>query len=105
MTNQPEAKLSMEAGICYSSVAMVTDFDCWHPDHDNVTIEQIIKTLENNSGKANKLISELSKQNNIKCNDDIKNLSRNSIVTDLSKSNKVAKNRLKNILSSNESKR
>ena len=99
MTNQPEAKLSMEAGICYSSVAMVTDFDCWHPEHDNVTIEQIIKTLENNSGIANKLISELCKQNNIKCNDAIKNLSRNSIVTELSKSNKVTKKRLKYILS------
>ena len=105
MTNQPEAKLSMEAGICYASVAMVTDFDCWHPDHDNVTIEQIIKTLENNSGKANKLISELSKLNNIKCNDNIKNLSKNSLVTNLSKSNKIAKNRLKNILSLNESKK
>lgn len=105
MTNQPEAKLSMEAGICYASVAMVTDFDCWHSDHDNVTIEQIIKTLEKNSGKANKLINELSKLNNIKCNDDIKNLSRNSLVTNLSKSNKITKNRLKNILSLNESKK
>ena len=46
MTNLPEAKLSMEAGICYSSVGMVTDFDCWHPDHDNVTVDQIIETLK-----------------------------------------------------------
>ncbi|MFZ9257614.1 MAG: S-methyl-5'-thioadenosine phosphorylase, partial [Burkholderiaceae bacterium] len=42
MTNMPEAKLAREAEICYASVAMVTDYDCWHPDHDHVTVEQII---------------------------------------------------------------
>ncbi len=45
MTNMPEAKLAREAELCYASVAMVTDFDCWHPDHDHVTVEMIIGVL------------------------------------------------------------
>ena len=45
MTNMPEAKLAREAEICYATVAMVTDFDCWHPDHDAVTVQDIIKVL------------------------------------------------------------
>src|SRR5579872_388147 len=45
MTNMPEAKLAREAEICYASVAMVTDFDCWHPDHDAVTVADIIRVL------------------------------------------------------------
>ncbi len=42
MTNMPEAKLAREAEICYATVAMVTDYDCWHPDHDAVTVETIV---------------------------------------------------------------
>ena len=45
MTNMPEAKLAREAEICYATVAMVTDFDCWHPGHDAVTVQDIIKVL------------------------------------------------------------
>ena len=45
MTNMPEAKLAREAEICYATVAMVTDYDCWHPDHDAVTVQDIIKVL------------------------------------------------------------
>ena len=45
MTNMPEAKLAREAEMCYASIAMVTDFDCWHPDHENVEVTDIIKTL------------------------------------------------------------
>jgi len=45
MTNMPEAKLAREAELCYATVAMVTDFDCWHPDHDAVTVQDIIKVL------------------------------------------------------------
>src|SRR6195952_5713593 len=52
MTNMPEAKLAREAEICYASVAMVTDFDCWHPDHDAVTVQDIIRVLNSNAGKA-----------------------------------------------------
>ncbi len=49
MTNMPEAKLAREAEICYASIAMVTDFDCWHPDHENVEVNDIIKTLMANA--------------------------------------------------------
>jgi 5'-methylthioadenosine phosphorylase len=45
MTNMPEAKLAREAELCYATVAMVTDYDCWHPDHDHVTVEQVVKVL------------------------------------------------------------
>ena len=56
MTNMPEAKLAREAEICYASVAMVTDFDCWHPDHDEVTVEAIVHVLLTNADKARNLV-------------------------------------------------
>ena len=56
MTNMPEAKLAREAEICYTSVAMVTDFDCWHPNHENVTVDAIIRVLTENAINAKKLI-------------------------------------------------
>jgi 5'-methylthioadenosine phosphorylase len=60
MTNMPEAKLAREAEICYASVAMVTDFDCWHPDHDAVTVQDIIGVLTDNSARAQKLVARLA---------------------------------------------
>src|SRR6202011_3029402 len=57
MTNMPEAKLAREAEICYASVAMVTDFDCWHPDHDAVTVQDIIRVLNSNAEKARGLVA------------------------------------------------
>ena len=59
MTNMPEAKLAKEAEICYVSLSMVTDFDCWHPDHDSVEVSDIIETLTNNSSKAQKIVEAL----------------------------------------------
>ena len=56
MTNMPEAKLAREAEICYATVAMVTDFDCWHPHHDDVTVEAIIKVLLANAETARSLV-------------------------------------------------
>jgi 5'-methylthioadenosine phosphorylase len=61
MTNMPEAKLAREAEICYATVAMVTDFDCWHPDHDAVTVQDIIKVLTANAEKAKRLVARLAK--------------------------------------------
>ena len=52
MTNMPEAKLAREAELCYASVSMVTDFDCWHPDHEAVTVEAVIKVLLSNAEHA-----------------------------------------------------
>lgn len=60
MTNMPEAKLAREAEICYATVAMVTDYDCWHPQHDDVTVEAIIKVLVENADRARKLIRHLA---------------------------------------------
>jgi 5'-methylthioadenosine phosphorylase len=60
MTNMPEAKLAREAEICYATVAMVTDFDCWHPDHDAVTVQDIIKVLLANAEKAKRLVARLA---------------------------------------------
>ncbi|MET0668893.1 MAG: S-methyl-5'-thioadenosine phosphorylase [Xanthobacteraceae bacterium] len=61
MTNMPEAKLAREAELCYATVAMVTDFDCWHPDHDAVTVQDIIKVLTLNAEKAKRLVARLAK--------------------------------------------
>src|ERR1700731_1337275 len=61
MTNLPEAKLAREAEICYATVAMVTDFDCWHPDHDAVTVQDIIRVLNSNADKAKSLVARLAR--------------------------------------------
>ena len=62
MTNLPEAKLAREAEICYATVAMVTDFDCWHPDHDAVTVSDIITVLTANAQKARALVARLARE-------------------------------------------
>jgi len=61
MTNMPEAKLAREAEICYATVAMVTDYDCWHDDHVDVDIQEIIRIMHDNSKKAQKLIAEFAR--------------------------------------------
>lgn len=58
MTNLPEAKLAREAEIAYATLALVTDYDCWHPDHDNVTVEMVIANLQRNATNAQKVIQE-----------------------------------------------
>ncbi len=60
MTNMPEAKLAREAELCYATVAMVTDFDCWHDDHDDVTVDQIIEVLMSNADKGRSLVRALA---------------------------------------------
>ena len=59
MTNMPEAKLAREAEIRYASVSMITDFDCWHPDHENVDVQQVIKVLLGNPEKAKNMIKNI----------------------------------------------
>ncbi len=61
MTNMPEAKLAREAEICYATVAMVTDYDSWHPDHGEVDIQQIIKVLHDNAHHAQQLVARLAR--------------------------------------------
>jgi 5'-methylthioadenosine phosphorylase len=58
MTNLQEAKLAREAEICYVTIAMVTDYDCWHPDHDSVTVDQIISVLNRNAENAANVVRE-----------------------------------------------
>ncbi len=56
MTNMPEAKLAREAELCYATVAMVTDFDCWHPDHADVTVDQVVRVVQENADAARRLV-------------------------------------------------
>src|SRR5713101_4770221 len=58
MTNLQEAKLAREAEICYVTIAMVTDYDCWHPHHDSVTVEQIVAVLVKNAENATRVVRE-----------------------------------------------
>jgi 5'-methylthioadenosine phosphorylase len=59
MTNMPEAKLAREAELCYASVAMVTDYDSWHPDHGEVDIAEIVAILTGNADKARSMVARL----------------------------------------------
>jgi 5'-methylthioadenosine phosphorylase len=58
MTNLQEAKLAREAEMCYVTLALVTDYDCWHPDHDSVTVDMIVQTLNKNAETAQRAIAE-----------------------------------------------
>lgn len=62
MTNLPEAKLAREAEIAYATLALVTDYDCWHPDHDSVTVEMVIGNLMKNAVNAQRVIQEVVRQ-------------------------------------------
>jgi 5'-methylthioadenosine phosphorylase len=59
MTNMPEAKLAREAELCYASVAMVTDFDCWHPEHDHVQVSSVLQVMHANSANAKQLVQQV----------------------------------------------
>jgi 5'-methylthioadenosine phosphorylase len=60
MTNMPEAKLAREAELCYATVAMVTDYDCWHPDHEHVDVAAVVKVLTGNAEKARSMIKAVT---------------------------------------------
>ena len=77
MTNMPEAKLAREAEIRYASVSMVTDFDCWHPDHENVDVQQVVKVLLDNAVKAKNMIKNLI--DNFETHIDIKDPANNCL--------------------------
>ncbi|WP_440937308.1 S-methyl-5'-thioadenosine phosphorylase [Candidatus Pelagibacter sp.] len=83
MTNMPEAKLAREAEIRYASVSMVTDYDCWHPDHENVDVQQVIKVLLGNAEKAKNMIKSLitNFENYIDSKDPTKNCLDVAIIT------------------------
>ncbi len=83
MTNMPEAKLAREAEIRYASVSMVTDYDCWHPDHENVDVQQVIKVLLDNAAKAKNMIKNLidNFEKHIDANDPTNNCLDVAIIT------------------------
>ena len=99
MTNMPEAKLAREAEIRYASVAMVTDYDCWHEDHDDVSVDQVIKTLLGNADNARKMIVEIVKsfEGHIDPNDPAINCLDTAIITDKSNWTESTANQLTNI--------
>ena len=99
MTNMPEAKLAREAEIRYASVSMVTDFDCWHPDHDNVDVQQVIKILLGNAEKAKNMIKNLidNFENYIDLKDPANNCLDVAIITAPEKRTQKTKDKLKTI--------
>ena len=98
MTNLQEAKLAREAEICYVTIAMVTDYDCWHPHHDSVTVEQIISVLTKNAEHAAKVVKAtvdaMPKTRSCKCGSAL----AHAILTERDKIPAAAKERLKLIL-------
>ncbi len=100
MTNMPEAKLAREAEIAYATIAMVTDYDCWHPDHDAVTVDNIIVVLNNNSKNAKKLILNIIKNISQKTwtwDDPAYTALENAIITPKEAQPEKAKQKLQNI--------
>jgi len=99
MTNMPEAKLAREAEIRYASVSMVTDYDCWHPDHENVDVQQVVRVLLSNVEKAKVMIKNLidNFEDYIDLKDPTNNCLDLAIITAPEKQTKQTKNKLKNI--------
>ncbi len=97
MTNMPEAKLAREAEIRYASISMVTDYDCWHPDHENVDVQKVIKVLLDNATKAKEMIKNLidNYEKNIDPNDPANNCLDVAIITAPEKRTEKTKNKLK----------
>ncbi len=99
MTNMPEAKLAREAEIRYASVSMVTDYDCWHPDHENVDVQQVIKVLLDNASKAKSMIKNLivNFESHIDPNDPTNNCLDVAIITSPEKRSKKTKEKLNTV--------
>ena len=99
MTNMPEAKLAREAEIRYASVSMVTDFDCWHPDHKSVDVKQVIKVLLENSEKAKAMIKNIidNFEDHVDSKDPTNNCLDVAIITTSEKRTQKTINKLKTI--------
>ncbi len=98
MTNLQEAKLAREAEICYVTVAMVTDYDCWHPHHDSVTVDQIVAVLTKNAENACSVVREavaaMPKERTCKCGSAL----AHAILTDRAKIPPATREKLKLII-------
>ena len=99
MTNMPESKLAREAEIRYASVSMVTDYDCWHPEHENVDVQKVIKVLLDNASKAKNMIKNLIEnfENHIDPNDPTNNCLDVAIITAPEKRTQKTKDKLNTI--------
>ena len=99
MTNMPEAKLAREAEIRYASISMVTDFDCWHPNHENVDVKKVIEVLKNNASKAKEMIKNLiiNFERHIDPNDPANNCLDVAIITAPEKRTQKTKDKLNTI--------
>jgi len=98
MTNLQEAKLSREAEICYTTIALVTDYDCWHPSHDAVTVTEVIENLRRNSENAQKLIRSSVKRLPIERTCKCKSALQHAFLTDLKKVPERTRQRLELLL-------
>ena len=99
MTNMPEAKLAREAEIRYASVSMVTDYDCWHPDHENVDVQTVIKVLLGNAAKAKNMVKNIIEnfENHIDPKDPTNNCLDVAIITAPEKRTQKTKDKLKTV--------
>ena len=99
MTNMPEAKLAREAEIRYASVSMVTDYDCWHPDHENVDVQTVIKVLLDNAAKAKNMVKNIIEnfENHIDPKDPTNNCLDVAIITAPEKRTKKTIKKLKTV--------
>jgi 5'-methylthioadenosine phosphorylase len=98
MTNVTEAKLAREAELCYATMAMITDYDCWHPEHESVTGAQIIATLNQNAENAQRVLREsvraMPSERNCKCGSAL----QHALITDLKLVPAATKKRLAAII-------
>ena len=102
MTNMPEAKLAREAEMCYASVAMVTDFDCWHPHHEKVEVADVIRVLKANADGGKRLVTSFAKKSDMQrldCECGCDTALSHAVISDLGKLSAADKVGLERILS------
>ncbi|NSW88273.1 S-methyl-5'-thioadenosine phosphorylase [bacterium] len=98
MTNMPEAKLAREAEMCYSTLALSTDYDCWHKDHDSVTVDEVVTTMKKNVKNARLVISEVLKNIPDEKDEYIKNALQSSIISSIDSISDESKEKLSAII-------
>ena len=98
MTNMPEAKLAREAEICYSTLALSTDYDCWHEGHDSVTVDEVVSTMNNNVENARMVISEVLGNIPEEKDEYIKNALQSSIISSMDSITDESKEKLSAII-------
>lgn len=98
MTNMPEAKLAREAEMCYSTIALSTDYDCWHKEHESVTVEEVVKTMNENIANARLLVSRALNSIPSEKDDYIANALKSSIISSIHSISEESKEKLSAII-------